>query len=336
MSGASRPTPSLAAKALAGIVAPPRPAPGTAAAGRPAAPRPATPTRPVRTAASRAELERRIAEDVGRFDIIALLDLLAELGYRQDDIFFESNISTASQARLLHAIEFRKEPIEQVIVTVNLGLLGPQGPIPSYFHSALETGAVDEEQFTTFLRFFDHVLIQRFILSAYPERDPSIFKDWEETKRCYLDIVGLTSLTTLHWLFQGVFPELGVDVNHGVARRELMTEGVRLGTTKIGDGTALGGKSAVPVRSVEVRLICEEDETSTGRPWAEEARQRLTTGIFPILEHTTLELWITLVIRSQRGFAQLRQGSYLGFDRIRGGAERHRVVLVHKGQVPRR
>ncbi len=301
----------------------------------------ATATRAERAAEAAAERAERLARieaaierEAPRFDVIPLLDLLRHLGYRSEDIIFESRYSLTSNPGLVHAVEFRKDPSRQVVITLNFGLHDPAGPLPSYFVKLIDDGVVDEQAFLRFLGFFDHLLIQNFVRSIYPEHDPAVYRDWEITKRHYLSLLGLRSPSTLHWLFQSAFPELGVSAERGVLRREVRVAPFRLGASALGRGS-LGAVSSVPISASEVTLYCDEEYTERGIPWADEIQRRLRSTIFPVLRDTGIDLRLTLVIWSQRGWARLKPGSYLGFDRIRGGEARRRVVLIHRGPVPR-
>jgi hypothetical protein len=287
-------------------------------------------------AAHAEAVEARMRARVREFDIVALLELLAHLGYRREEVLLRSHLSSTTQVGLIHDIEFRKHPLRQVVITLNMGLLSPHSPLPSYFFQLLESANVDEDAMTAFVGFFDHAILSEFLASIYPESNAAVFRNWEGTKRSHLSLLSTRSLSTLHWLFQGVFPELGVVASHGTLTRKVRVEPIRLGFAVLGKGGALGGISTVPVPGLEVMLFCDEDYTDQDKPWADEIRRRLASVIFPILEEANVDLRVMLTIRSQRGWAQLGPGSYLGFDRIRGGAERNRVIVVHKGPVPRR
>ncbi|HVY62700.1 MAG TPA: hypothetical protein VHF22_13665, partial [Planctomycetota bacterium] len=209
--------------------------------------------------------------------------------------------------------------------------------LPSYFFQLLESANIDEEAMTAFVGFFDHAILAEFLGSIYPENDPAIFRDWEATKRSHLALLATRSLCTLHWLFQLVFPELGVATGRGTLKRKVRVEPLRLGKAVLGKGGgALGGTSTVPVPGIDVMLTSEQDYTDDDKPWADEIRRRLNALVFPALGDTNMDLLIRLTIRSQRGWAQLGRGSYLGFDRLRGGPERNRVVVVHRGPIPGR
>lgn len=283
---------------------------------------------------NRDALAPEIARRAGSFDPIALLDLLAFLGWRSEEILFESHESVISQPRLVHAVEFRPKPLPHIAVQLNMGLTATQTPLPAYFRDLLQDPDIDEQAFGEFLRFFDHRLLQAFLASIYPERDPGVIKDWEQTKQSYLKLIGIRCHSTIHWLFSLAFPELQVNVARGTLSRFVKLEGAELGVSVVGDPrTVLGGWTKAPVPGFHVTLFCDEEHTDFGRPWAEEVRRRLDSVVFPAISDAALELKVSLVIRSEKVWAQLRPGSYLGFDRIKGGNRRNREVQVWKGSV---
>src|SRR5438105_5191361 len=200
-------------------------------------------------------LQDKVHEAAARFSLPALLDLLHHLGYQGDDVEFKSSPALAHQAALIQSVDLPPGPGALVEVMVNLGLLGAQGPLPSYFKELLSRqheGSLEE-----FLGFFDHQLIKNRALTLYPERDPSLVQDLEGTKRRLLALLGIKSPSTLHWLFTLIFPELGVSVRRSVQRQQLKTDGVLLGSAVLGRGCAFGGIARVPVGGINVMLSAE-------------------------------------------------------------------------------
>ncbi|MBL4850452.1 MAG: type VI secretion system baseplate subunit TssG [Planctomycetes bacterium] len=280
-----------------------------------------------------SELEKDIARRAADFDPLALIRVLTEAGYEKEEILFRSNSTDASAVSLVTSIEFHSLPPRRVVVTMNLGLLGPQSPLPSYFKHLLVSGEVDEAAFLEFLHFFDHNLIREQLEASEPELSTRVFANFDQTKRDYLRLMGLGSPTTLHWLFKLVFPELGVRVGQGTMNRIVPLDGIRLASSRLGGSGVMGGRARVPVRGFFVTLYCDEEHSDFGHPWVEEVRRRLDTLAFPPLADASLDLRISLVIRSEKVFARLSHESYLGFDRIRGGQRRNREVLVWNGEV---
>jgi hypothetical protein len=282
---------------------------------------------------SREELEARITARATEFDPIALVDLVLFLGYRPDEIFFESQPGLGSPATRILAIAFKTVPLRHVVVTVSHGLMGPQSPLPSYFAQLLSDPTLDDTAFLEFLHLFDHKLIDAFLKGASTERDASVFRDFDQVKKSYLSLVGIRSTSTLHWLFQRVFPELGVRVDRGTLRRTVDLEDTRLGYSALGRGSVLGGRTKVPVPGFSVTLFCDEEHTDFGYPWVEEARRRLDGVVFPVVADSAVDLRVSVVLRSEKVWAQLSPHSYLGFDRMKGGQRRNREILVWNGQV---
>lgn len=213
-------------------------------------------------------LERHIIERAREFDVIALLDLLRHAGYAPEDMVFKSHHSGASQSGLVARVEFRTDPVRQVEVTLNMGLLAADGLLPSYFQKVIDEGEIDEEAFTGFLHFFDHVLLQNFLASIYPEQNPQIYSDWERTKRSYVTLLGLRSTSTLHWIFQSVYPELAVSVDRVQIGREMTVMPAKLGSAKLGGPAALGATAQVPVAGCAATVrVDSAPDTNGGQPF---------------------------------------------------------------------
>ena len=280
-----------------------------------------------------SELERDIERRAAEFDPLALVEVLEHAGYAPEEILFRSNPTNASAVSLVASVKFHPLPPRRVVVTLNLGLLGAQSPLPTYFTELLASEDVDEGAFLEFLHFFDHHLIRAQLEGVEPELATGVFADFDQTKRNYLRLMGLRSATTLHWLFQLVFPELGVRVEQGTMNRFVPLDSILLATSRLGGSGVMGGVARVPVSGFVVTLSCEEEHCDFGHPWVEEVRRRLDALAFPPLAHASLDLRVSLVIRSEKVWARLSRTSYLGFDRIRGGQRRNRVILVWSGEV---
>ena len=220
-----------------------------------------------------------------------------------------------------------------VIITLNLGLLGAQSALPSYFQKKMHKSSVDYIRFVDFIGYFDNFLIKSYLFAIYPEINRVLFTDWESTKRRYLQMLDLKLCSTLHWFFQLVFPELGVKVEKAQMQRGMQIESIQLGKTVIGDDAVFGKKTTVPVYGRRATLISESDLTDPGEPWLGVIRQRLAEQVFPILSSVGIDMEIFLVIRAQKGWAKLHTNSYLGYDKIRGGQEKYRRILIFKGRI---
>lgn len=286
---------------------------------------------------SQMQMERRIRELIHKFDVPALMDALLSIGYREDQIDFVSNPVLTHRASLLEDIEFFRDP-PRVLVLTNYGLLGGQGPIPSYFFELLSEQR--DSSMTEFLWFFDSALQRQRFAGLYPERDRSIIPDFLEVKHLQLALLQLGAPIGMHWLFRLVYPELPVSVRRSIQKRRVRTDGVRMGDAELGSGCAFGGFTQVPVGGIDVRLLCEEWNTPTGQPWAHVAEKRLSRLIIPSLESSDVYLTVTLVFLDRQSFARLAPQNFLGYEPISAplsdeGPPPVQQVVVFQGETGR-
>ena len=279
------------------------------------------------------DLEADISKKIHSFDVISLLRTLERIGYGRDEVLFKSHHSLSSQPGLIHEISFQELPARRVTVTLNLGLLGVQTPLPSYFQKKLDRGMLDTQAFLDFIGYFDHVILHDYLFAVYPEINRSVFSDWELAKRQLLMMMDLQSPATLHWLFRLVFPELGIQARKAVLSRDLTAIPLVLGKAALGSDAVFGKKSSTPVLGRRVTLFSETEFTNQGIPWAREIRERLDTVVFPLLRSVGIDLEILLVIRSRESWSKLDSESYLGYDSIRGGQTPRRRVRVFSGRL---
>jgi len=278
-------------------------------------------------------LKAKIAKKIHEFDPVSLLHLLESLGYRLEEILFKSYASISSQPSLIQGIEFQQEPIRQVIISVNLGLLSAQSTLPSYFLKNMDRGLIDNLTFIDFISYFDHVLILNYLGNLYPEINTKLFADWELTKRRYLLMLDFKSCSTLHWLFQLVFPELVIKVEKAMVPRVIQTTSIRLGETTLGNDAVFGSAKKASVYGLRITLLSEGESTDSGDPWPREIRNRLDCEIFPLLRSIGIDLEIALVIRSQKSWIKLHAESYLGYDKIQGGQVSYRRIRIFQGEL---
>ncbi|MEW5802328.1 MAG: type VI secretion system baseplate subunit TssG [bacterium] len=282
---------------------------------------------------AREAQEAKIAGRIHEFDPVSLLHLLEFLGYRAEEIVFRSHVSLSSQPSLIQGIEFQTEPIRQVIISMNLGLSSAQSPLPSYFSKYMDSGMIDASAFIDFIEYFDHCLILDYLSNLYPEINTRLFSNWELTKRRYLLMLDFKSCATLHWLFQLVFPELGVKVEKVMLQRVLQISSVRLGVTVLGSDAVLGREKGVAVHGRQITLVSEGEFTDSGEPWPREIEKRLDDTLFPLLRMMSIDLEIVLVIRAQKRWARLHAESYLGYDKIQGGQANYRQIRIFRGAL---
>ena len=279
------------------------------------------------------ELEDKISKRIHEFDIISLVRLLMSMNYSPEEIRFRSHNSICSQPGLIHSINFIHEPVREAVITMNMGLLSAQSPLPAYFRKKMENDVVGERLFIDFIGYFDHHLIRDYISNIYPEINRIFFPDWELTKRRYLQILNLKSLGTLHWLFQTVFPEIGVRVENAVLNSEVQTQPVRLGKTVLGNDAVFGNKTSVALLGRRVTFYSEAEMTDTRVPWPKEIKNRLEDLIFPVLHPTGIDLEISLILKSQKRWVRLHTETYLGYDRIRSSEDTYRRIRIFRGHI---
>jgi hypothetical protein len=281
------------------------------------------------------ELQKSIKARIGQLDLFALLDLLEYMGYERDEVLFKSHFTHASPSSLLHSVDFRVSPRIQVIVTVNMGLLSPDSPLPTYFFRMLESGTLEEDSFIDFIDFFNHEVIHSAVMSLAPERDQRLYPDWNNTKACYLSMTGLRSNATLHWLFQKVFPELEIEIGNTELQETIVSDTITLGATPLGSSAVFGSQTSVPSSAFVITLACDEEMHSSGRAWARVIEERLDLMIFEVLADAEIYLSLFQVIRAQTGGAKLTHESYLGYDKLPGGREQQRRIRLFEGRVRR-
>jgi hypothetical protein len=279
------------------------------------------------------DLEAAIASRIYDFDIISLLYLLKNMQYSFEEIRFRSHNGICSQAGLIHDITFRQEPMREVVITLNMGLLGAQSPLPSYLRKKMESQDMGGSLPVQFIGFFDHILLRDYLCNIYPEINSHFFPNWELTKSRYLQILNLQSIAVLHWLFQIVFPEIGVKVENSVLTSEIQTRSILLGKTLLGEDAVFGRTTRVPIIGRRVTLFSEEEMTDTQIPWPREIKNRLTGLLFPVLQAAGIDLEIFLVLKSQKRWVRLDAETYLGYDRIRSSEDSYRRVHIFRGHI---
>ncbi|HEX8110468.1 MAG TPA: hypothetical protein VF516_22200, partial [Kofleriaceae bacterium] len=312
-------------------------------------PRPAPRALPPRDLTS---LQRAICARARDFEIAALLDLLATLGYRPGDVTFCGHVAETPQPTLVHRIEFadleggltgpgfgasvdlgslteivapppgllrpprrtggRTSP---VTVTVNLGLLSCRSPLPSYFQHLLRDTAL-QEPLAELLRIVDRNLLRARLTCDRPER---IVEAWDDITSDLVRIHGLDSLIGLSWLFRHVFPELPAIVERTSDELRVPYAAARLGFSALGSA-CLGASTRIDVHDFQVTLRAGESLLRPGVPWLHEVDRRLRTTVFPALEPVSMNLTIVLELADDRAFAMLRDDrpppreSYIGMD----------------------
>jgi hypothetical protein len=284
-------------------------------------------------------IEEQISTRAREFELGPLMRLLAEQGYRDpEQLLFESNPETVSSPALVEAVTFLPPTPDspssdrRVVVTLNLGLLGSNGLLPSYFLEIAEQSP-EPAAFFNFVRFFDHWLLEGLLRALYPERDRAMVGDWEQVKGYYFGMMGVGSVTTLQWLFQQHFPELRVCVTRDAFRNTTESHGLRTGISLL-DGTAvLGSVYESDASGFLVELHSEEELDSKGEAWAHEVQRRFTQTLLPLLAPSRLHLEVVLTVMPHASWATLSKQGYLGYERLRGSAEQGHRMAVFQGNT---
>lgn len=280
------------------------------------------------------DFELKVAVRAKHFELAALLRLLEAHGYPGERIFFESCAELASAGSLVESVRFwdhdgqnRAEARARstyVTITVNLGLLGGQGLLPAYFHDALKESR-EPERLLAFLRFFDQRLLAGLVRAAYPERDAALFPDLAGTRRSLFQMLGVASPSTLHWLFQWVFPELRLQVARRALPRADEAFGARTGLSAL-DGTAVVGKVyQTMMAGFAVRLCSDHEHHDHGERWFDVASARLHETVLPLLTPFRFALRVeldmphrTAAVVEPDKLAWFEEASRLGYQRVLG------------------
>jgi hypothetical protein len=277
-----------------------------------------------------AAFEERVRREVRKFALKPLIDLLVAHGYRREQLLFESN-REGSATSLVHAIEFGSGGAD-VLITVNLGLLGDNGLLPSYFIREVEHSR-DAQRFYDFIRFFDHRLIENFVRASWPEDDPDVYGDYALLCRAVLKLVGLDSVSSLHWFVQHLFPELGVRVTRGAFPSSTQSHACRTGISKLDGSSVIGRVYETEAQGFLIELVTDEEAYDHKRTWAAVVRARLNERCLPVLEPFRLPVRVVLTVLSHASWARLESAKaettgYLGYDRVMAKTEsRHSVVI---------
>jgi len=274
-------------------------------------------------------LRRRVVADARRFDGPSLLAALDALGFGPERVVFKSRHGRARPTSLIHAVELRDAPEPRAIVTVNLGLLGTESPLPSYLHLLIERAP---DRLAPFFEYLDHALVGARLRSLEPERDRAVVSDWDAALRSLLQLARLDTPMGAHWLFRRVYPELEVTVRRAARRRRVETEAVTVGRSRLDGGSTLGSGAEVLVGALDVTLTSGDAAAANGRPWQDEAAARLGERLLPLVPASRAVWTVTLVIRDRPNQLRLASGHYLGLQTLKGGGEAARVLL-HDGPI---
>ncbi|TMQ12721.1 MAG: hypothetical protein E6J90_30255 [Deltaproteobacteria bacterium] len=258
--------------------------------------------------------EASIAAVARRFELPALLRVLRRRGYAPEDIWFESVRGAPASPGIVDSIRFEDAP-RRVVVRLSTGLLGTDGPLPSYFRRfADELG--DPRPLLAFVRFFDHVIAANLAYVAHPADGVAL---GSPLARAYQIIGGARSPGRVHALVRAIVPELALEVFPATLTRREPNDAARLGTAHL-DGTAVVGWSQrTQVAGLVARLHAEVEHDDHGRPWADVVRERCERVLVPLVRRSARTVEIRLRVGSYGGRARLAQRPQLGIEPVTGG-----------------
>lgn len=270
--------------------------------------------------------QKRIIENIKRFDICSLLKVLWEMGYQTHEIHYESNADCSSRSSLCEGITFSEmEP--KVRIILNLGLLAVNSPLPHFFRKKMDSGSIDPILFARYLNFFDHHLINNLLMMSMPDFNTTLFSNWQKTKTDYLKLLDFNSTGTLWHLFQACFPELTVKILKAPRLFRQNSSSVILGTTHLGVDSFLGKKIVQTTPSYKFILVGEETTTDLEVPWPVEIRRRLKRMIFSILQRTHIHFRVIFILKNRNEIARLAPSTQLGYCMLGKSKESLKLLL---------
>ena len=274
--------------------------------------------------------ERLLQDRAKDFDLVALHRALRRAGYGRDEIVFESNADRSSPGSLVESVRFERRGVRIAVVELNIGLLGADSVLPSYF-AMLADSLPDPEPFHDFIRFFDHKLIEDYVDAADPEGASGRYGDWDRIRRAFLGMLGVGSVSTLQWIMQSYFPELRVSVRRQSVQTKSGAHGTRLGTALL-DGTGILGRNyGAAGGGFGVQLVADDETNDMGIGWPFVVKERLETRLRPLLRGHPVALVVSLVVLAHASWARLDRRGYLGWERIRGSADSDHEIVVFRG-----
>ncbi|MCP4582198.1 MAG: hypothetical protein GY839_11335 [candidate division Zixibacteria bacterium] len=262
------------------------------------------------------ELEARINSRISDFDLLALMRLLQHEGFDPGCILFQSHRTESSIYSLIHEVILKEN---WAVISINIGLLSSQSPLPDYFFKNMESDSLDQEKFIYFIRFFDHIMILNYIKNVYPEISQEYFSNWEWTKRQYLELLNLKSISVQHWLFQLVYPEFKIVSKRGKSYQTVQSDSFELGGSRFSDGAVLGGKLRIPVSSTRIVIRYENEFIGICDKWIDLVNDRFYSRLYHLFVDKEIHLDITMTFPEWRKRLHLAEGAGLGYEFMQTG-----------------
>jgi len=251
---------------------------------------------------------------VDKFDLCAFFKALDVSGVNLEKLLFVGTQNLTSSTRLCEEIAPTNDTIVSAIVKLNLGLLTPSSPLPSYYRKAVEKGEIDEDKFNSFIQFFNHHVIKSIIKFSWVER--FFIHDWSGVKMASLSMLGLDSVSSIHWIFSLYFPELELSVSKCLKEQRMNSAEFCVGVSRLGEKYALGGYVRRKLRAYTIALRSDIAQTETREFWPTEIRRRLKERLFPLMKKTHIYLIVTFTIDQYKRATYLNPKSSLGFTSL--------------------
>lgn len=254
-------------------------------------------------------LATRINQHIGEFDLISLLRVLKHKGYQEKHIRFDSYTSQTSQERIIRSVSIDDY---QVLIVVDLGLLGIQTPLPSTMIKEMKVEIGQGTPNDKLLDMLDHSLIINYISHIYPEINSQFFPEWKHTQRQLFLMHNIHSISTLYWLFQQVFPEFSIQSSKKNSEQEINALPITLNQSALGDHSRFGGVMINEAPCLQFKLTLEKEHYRHHVLWVDEVEKRLKAFIYPLLDKREIYLIVSLRLPHRQKALQLSSISILG------------------------
>lgn len=214
---------------------------------------------------------KQMAAHASEYELGALLKALLEHGFGWQDIRFEGVRELCpGRGELVRSLRIDEQPVRSAVIGLNLGLLSSSSPLPDYFKDFARR-LPNPDTFIQFLGFWDSVQLRASAYASFPALSVARSGALPQSYRAR---VRLASPMTLHSVFRGAFPELGVNVAHAVFSRGNRGSHARM-------GGALDGRSVIGADFIErsagfrIQLGAESAACEGVADWEAEALRRI-------------------------------------------------------------